>query len=253
MSGELRTLDQNTIAQLVLLGDMKGLNDKQKMDYYSYRCQQAGLDPAAKPFDLLLLNNKLVLYANAGCTQQLTSLHGLSHEITGRELVDGIYCVFCRVRSKDGRSTENMGAVPVESLKGDAKANAMLKATTKAIRRTVLAHCGLGMLDETEVETIQGAQTVEVSRPTLAPTRQEPTLVAAEPKPAWTIETLDAYEATMDRAYQAFQAAGHDAKYNDFADKWRKHRSADPPEKVLPALLEMVTKLESAATKKVPS
>ena len=160
MSNEIRTLslDPITIGKLVLSGDMKGLTPVQQVDYYNYRCQQAGLDPAAKPFDILTLNGKTILYANAACTQQLTSIHKLSHTITSRELVDGIYCVFCKVTGPDGRSTENMGAVPVDSLKGEAKANAYLKATTKAIRRTVLAHCGLGMMDETETVTIPGAK-----------------------------------------------------------------------------------------------
>jgi len=165
MSQELRTLDQNIIASLVIKGDLKGLNPQQKVEYYNYRCNQAGLDPAAKPFDLLVLNGKEILYANASATQQLTGKRNLSHQITGRELVDGVYCVFCRVSSPDGQSTENMGAVPIEGLKGEAKANAMLKATTKAIRRTVLAHCGLGMMDETETETIPGA--VKAPLPTL--------------------------------------------------------------------------------------
>lgn len=154
---ELRTLSQDIVASLVLKGDLKGLTPSQKVEYYNYRCAQAGLDPAAKPFDLLVLNGKEILYANASATQQLTANRGLSHEITGRDLTDGIYCVFCRVKDLDGRSTENMGATPVEGLKGEAKANAMLKATTKAIRRSVLAHCGLGLMDETEVETIHGA------------------------------------------------------------------------------------------------
>lgn len=157
MTDTLNTLNKDIIAKLVLDGDLKGLSQAQRVEYYSYRCRQSGLDPAAKPFDLLTLNNKLILYANAACTQQLTSIHKLSHAITSRELTDGIYCVFCRVTGQDGRSTENMGAVPIDALKGEAKANAMLKATTKAIRRTVLAHMGLGVMDETEVETIPGA------------------------------------------------------------------------------------------------
>lgn len=158
MNGELRTLDPNTIGSLVIHGDLKRLTPDQKVAFYSYRCQQAGLDPAAKPFDLLTLNGKEILYANAACTQQLCAIHKLSHKVTSRELVDDIYCVFVQVNGPDNRSTENMGAVPVAGLKGEAKANAMLKATTKAIRRAVLAHCGLGMLDETEAETIPGAK-----------------------------------------------------------------------------------------------
>ena len=159
MAQELKTLDHDTISKLVIGGDLKGLTEKQRVEYYTYRCQQVGLDPSAQPFALLTLNGKLLLYALAGCAQQLTSLHKLSHLITSRELVDGTYCVFCRVSGPDGRSTENLGAVAIEGLKGEAKANAMMKATTKAIRRSVLAHMGLGMMDETEVETIPGAKT----------------------------------------------------------------------------------------------
>jgi hypothetical protein len=150
------------IESLVINGDLSRLNPQQKVALYRYRCQQAGLDPSAKPFDLLTLNSKQILYANAGCTQQLCAIHKLKTTITAREKVDDIYTVCARVESPDGRSSENMGAVPLAGLKGEALANAFLKATTKAIRRTVLAHVGLGMMDETEVETIPGAQRLEL-------------------------------------------------------------------------------------------
>jgi hypothetical protein len=155
-------LDPAIIESIVLAGDLSKLKPDQKVVYYNYRCQQAGLDPSAKPFDLLTLSGKQVLYANAGATQQLCNIHKLSTQITHRERVDDIYLVSCRVTGADGRISENQGAVSVGGLKGDALANAILKATTKAIRRSVLAHCGLGMLDETEVETIPGARVAPV-------------------------------------------------------------------------------------------
>lgn len=157
----LATLDGAIISSLVINGDLKSLTPTQKVAYYNYRCNQVGLDPSAKPFDLLVLNGKHVLYANASCTQQLCSVHKLSTAITHREAINGIYTVAVKVCAPDGRCTENMGAVHIEGLKGDALANAMMKATTKAIRRTVLAHCGLGMMDETELETIPGAKVVQ--------------------------------------------------------------------------------------------
>jgi hypothetical protein len=40
------------------------------------------------------------------------------------------------------------------TLKGEARANAELKAVTKAKRRATLSICGLGWLDETEVDDI---------------------------------------------------------------------------------------------------
>jgi hypothetical protein len=157
MSTALATLDPAVISSLVINGDLKGLSNEQRVAYYNYRCTQAGLDPAAKPFDLLTLNGKQILYANASCTQQLCGTRGLSVQITGREKVEDIYIVCARVSDQTNRITENTGAVSIGGLKGDNLANAMMKATTKAIRRTVLAHCGLGMLDETETETISGA------------------------------------------------------------------------------------------------
>lgn len=151
------TLDPNVISSLVINGDLKGLSNEQRVAYYNYRCQQAGLDPAAKPFDLLTLNGKQILYANASATQQLCGTRSLSVQITAREKAEDVYIVCARVTDQTNRTTENTGAVSIGGLKGDALANAMMKATTKAIRRTVLAHCGLGMLDETETETIPQA------------------------------------------------------------------------------------------------
>ena len=154
-------LDPAIQSSIVLRGDLSGLNEQQKQAYYLFRCKQSGLDPAAKPFDLLTLNGKQVLYANASATQQLCAIHKLSTQITFRERMDDIYIVSCRVTGADGRVSENQGAVSVGSARGDALANAILKATTKAIRRAVLAHCGLGMLDETEVESIPGASRID--------------------------------------------------------------------------------------------
>lgn len=158
MTTALVSLDPEVITSLVINGDLKGLNNEQRIAYYNYRCQQAGLDPAAKPFDLLTLNGKQILYANASCTQQLCQTRKLSVQITGREKVDDIYVVSARVTDEVQRISENTGAVNIGGLKGDALANAFMKATTKAIRRTVLAHCGLGMMDESEAETIPGAE-----------------------------------------------------------------------------------------------
>ena len=151
-------LDPKVIESIVINGDLSKLQADQKVAYYNFRCQQAGLDPAAKPFDLLTLNGKQVLYANAQCTQQLCAIHKLSTQVTHRERMDDIYIVSVRVTGADGRVSENQGAVAIGHLKADALANAVLKATTKAIRRAVLSHVGLGMLDETEVETIPGAR-----------------------------------------------------------------------------------------------
>lgn len=160
---ELKKISIKTLESLILDGDLSQLSSSQRIEYYKCRCDQVGLDPSAKPFELIKLNGKVVLYATAACSQQLTAKHKLSHAIMDRCTTDGIYCVSCRVTGPDGRTTENIGAVPLDTLKGEARANAIMKGTTKAIRRSVLAHMGLGMLDETEVDTIPGAVKVSDS------------------------------------------------------------------------------------------
>ena len=201
-------LDPKVIESIVMNGDLSKLQPAQKVAYYNYRCQQAGLDPAAKPFDLLKLNGKEILYANAQCTQQLCAIHKLSTQVTHREKMDDIYLVSVRVTGADGRLSENQGAVAVAHLKGDALANAVLKATTKAIRRAVLAHCGLGMLDETEAETIPNARMEPMVQ---VPTEAAPSLSEILAKPASGIalmvpgsEEPYAYYETMDKWADAF-------------------------------------------------
>jgi hypothetical protein len=56
------------------------------------------------------------------------------------------------------------GAVSLVGLRGEALANAIMKAETKAKRRATLSICGLGFLDETEIETIPDARS-EPSQP----------------------------------------------------------------------------------------
>ncbi len=66
--------------------------------------------------------------------------------------------VTARATLPSGRTDESIGAVPIDTLKGESRANAMMKAETKAKRRVTLSISGLGMLDESELESIPGAK-----------------------------------------------------------------------------------------------
>jgi hypothetical protein len=156
----MNELTPEILESVLIDGDLSKLNTEQKLHYYNHRCEQAGLDPSAQPFQYLRLNGKLVLYAKKAATDQLTGIHRLSCQITDQRRVEDAYVVTCRVSDPSARFTDEMGAVSVKGLTGDNLCNAMMKAHTKAKRRAVLAHQGLGMLDETEVETIPGAERV---------------------------------------------------------------------------------------------
>jgi hypothetical protein len=72
----------------------------------------------------------------------------------------GVYIVTSKASLPDGRCTESIGAVNIAGLKGEAYANAIMKAETKAKRRATLDLLGLGVLDESEAESIPNASTV---------------------------------------------------------------------------------------------
>lgn len=162
MSNELQTLDPNILSSLILRGDISGLDTKQRVLYVTNLCQRIGLDPLTQPFKILKLQGKEVLYADKGCAQQLCKIYEISTEITKKERIEDIYVVTVRATGKNGRFTDEDGAVTIGQNKGDTLANAMMKCITKAKRRAVLAYCGLGMLDDTEIETIPNAKTLPI-------------------------------------------------------------------------------------------
>lgn len=151
-------INSDIISSLILKGDISGLNPTQKVQHVMNLCQRLGLDPLTQPFKILKLQGKEVLYADKGCTQQLCKIYGISTEITKKEKIEDVYVVTIRASNKEGRFTDDDGAVTINNqARGDVLANALMKCVTKAKRRAVLAFCGLGMLDESETETIKGA------------------------------------------------------------------------------------------------
>ncbi len=144
-------LPEEMISSLVLNGDLRGLNPKQKVEYYRALCARLGLDPATQPLKLLKLQGREILYCDRSGAQQLNRKHGIGHQIMAREVVNDCYVVTARATATGGRYEESIGAVPILGLKGEALCNAMMKAETKAKRRSTLDLSGLGMLDESEL------------------------------------------------------------------------------------------------------
>ena len=157
MNTELAIKDSAIVEQVVLHGDLAELSPADRVAYYARVCDSMGLNPFTRPFEFIKLNNKLTLYARKDATDQLRSLRGVSIKITSKEVTEGIYVVTAQ-GTMGNRTDESTGAVVITGLAGEFKANAMMKAETKAKRRVTLSICGLGMLAETETDTIPGAR-----------------------------------------------------------------------------------------------
>jgi len=150
----------DVVSKVLLGGDLAQLTAQQKISYYRSVCESLGLNPLTKPFEYIRLSGREVLYATRNCTDQLRHRYNISVQITSREDVAGCYIVTARASFPDGRHDESIGAVPIETLKGEARSNALMKCETKAKRRVTLSLVGLSTLDESEVESIPGAQPV---------------------------------------------------------------------------------------------
>lgn len=158
-------ISADIINSLILTGDMSKLTPAQQTQYYGAVCKELGLNPLTQPFAIIVLNGKKILYATKGCTQQLCATRKINTEVKNRETRDSIYIVSARATTSDGRFTDDDGIVAISGLKGLELANAMMKAVTKAKRRAVLALCGLGMPDESEIdEIVPGSQGLDAGK-----------------------------------------------------------------------------------------
>jgi hypothetical protein len=165
------------VEQVLILGDLGKLTAEQRAAYYLRTCESLGLNPITKPFDYITLNGKLTLYARKDCTDQLRSVRGVSMSKPDITFQDDLIIVTIEARDNTGRGDSDIGVVKKSDMQGNV-ANAIMKAVTKAKRRVTLSLCGLGMLDETEVETIPDALPFVEQ-----PAARKPALTTAQPSP----------------------------------------------------------------------
>jgi hypothetical protein len=156
-------LDPAVVEQVVVGGDLSRLTPAQRVAYYRAVCDSLGLSALTQPFEYIRLQDRLRLYAKREATDQLRRLHRVSVQIVAREQQDDTYVVTARATMPDGRTDEATGAVSLAGLSGANLANALMKAETKSKRRVTLSICGLGWLDESEVESVPVARPVRVS------------------------------------------------------------------------------------------
>lgn len=144
-------ITENKIEQVIMKGDLASLNPAEKVLYHNQVCESLGLNPLTVPFEYLTFQGKVKLYPKVSCAEQLRKIHNINIEIKAREIIDDLYVVTAKATDKNGRFDEATGVVAIAGLKGEARANAFLKAESKAKRRVTLSFCGLGMMDDTEV------------------------------------------------------------------------------------------------------
>lgn len=157
------------VERVLISGDLTPLSSEQRLNYYKAVCASLGLNPLTKPFDYIAFKEtdssppRLQLYARKDCSEQLRRMYGVGVTGLRREISDGMCIVEAQVMDKTGKTDYATGVVPlskwkdgkVVALQGKELANAIMKAETKAKRRATLSICGLGFLDESELDNTE--------------------------------------------------------------------------------------------------
>lgn len=169
-------------------GQLQKLTVPQRLQFLAATCKSVGLNPITRPFEFITLQGKMVMYARKDATDQLRKMYNCSIKIASREVVGDVLIVTARAVLPSGREDESIGAVPWP--KGaEAMAMAAMKAETKAKRRVTLSICGLGFLDESEIDDAQRAVSFsDTTAPTMPQQadvlpKSEPESIDVEPLP----------------------------------------------------------------------
>ena len=227
----------NELEKVILNADLSSLTGEQRVNYYMQVCNQYGLDAFTRPFEYIKLNNKLTLYATKACAAALIELKSISTRIVSQEQFQDVFVVTCEATRKDENGNtqvaQDIGVVPIANLKGDQLGNAMMKASTKAKRRTVLNMAGLGQTDETEIQSIANTSSAPVVRvevdalgeiaeeqvipPEISPVAQRiqtPTPSVDADGQDWRLKTCEEHRIDWELGENQFETGGSHYRYH---------------------------------------
>jgi hypothetical protein len=188
------------LEKVLLENDFSKLSPVEKVQHVKNICDSLGLNPLTRPIQILKFNGKEVPYCTKDATEQLRKNHKVSITSLDTKILDGsTYVVTAHAQMPDGRTDSSTGVIAIGGLKGEALANAMMKAETKAKRRTTLSICGLGFLDESEIDSIPNAKVVNLESDRILETKvldmtSEAALQVQSDKFLFEIETADSLD-----------------------------------------------------------
>src|SRR5262245_8385869 len=87
LSAEQQAAANEALDHIIATNDLGKLTAKQRVGYVLALCRSLKLNPLSRPFEFLVLSNKVVPYATKSCAEQLGRLHQISVKLTRREQV----------------------------------------------------------------------------------------------------------------------------------------------------------------------
>jgi hypothetical protein len=154
---DLTDEDVRALEAAVMSNDFGQLTTRQRMAAMFQRCAALGLDIRLNPFVWAVMNKKLVPVRtkNAGSQSRgnmRTNLLPVQQVLDHRA---GVYMVMFKASNPDGRTDYDIGATSIKNLSGEAYANAIMVAWTKAKNRVTESLETTGVnLSEEEVASV---------------------------------------------------------------------------------------------------
>jgi len=164
-------------SRYVLTNSLSGFTDQQRAQLIGHLCKTWHLDFNQQPFIIIKTQGKEKLYLSKAGAEQVRNRNNVSIDSVDTKIEDGLVLVTAAASLPSGRHDSDLGTVSIKGLVGDALADAILKAVTKAKRRVTLSICGLPMSEVSDSESApksgtNGGSTAELNH-----------LVGAQPKP----------------------------------------------------------------------
>jgi hypothetical protein len=149
--------------QLVIQHDLSKLSPEELTQYLRDVSAFIGLDPDLNGLDTIWMQNEngpgqsLVVYARRGTAEILRDINGIEVDSLTDKMVNGSIVFTATGKNKDKRQEIATGSKYITGLQGKALDDAIMTASTRAIRRLTMQFTKLGILDQSEVEAVVGS------------------------------------------------------------------------------------------------
>jgi hypothetical protein len=153
--------------QLVIQHDLSKLDAPALAQYLRDVSEFIGLDPDLNALDTIWMQNEngpgqsLVVYARRGTAEILRNKLGIEVVSLTHDIMDGSMVFTATGKGvgtpeREGRQEIAVGSKYIKGLQGKALDDAIMTASTRALRRLTMQFTTLGLLDESEVKSTVG-------------------------------------------------------------------------------------------------
>lgn len=138
-------------------GDWKGVSDADRMRFLKHMCDALSIPLVLNPFKFIDMKGKTQLYSTAEAAFSLARKNKMTVKITEEKFDKESQILTIRVTATHpkGEQSDDVGKLYLGGLTGQDRANAEMKAVTKAKRRAIFSALGLSVMDEDEIKHLR--------------------------------------------------------------------------------------------------